>query len=149
MLFESQQNYHYLWNDAAVEADPLLGNKRRCLFPDNRFSGSKGLDVDLKQILHSHPSHRITLQYLGSLYLLSKDLPRFQQTLETFYGTPSLPEGSLPVHFQEGVMAFAANQPQLLEHYQITADVRQRYEAFLQNPSSGRNTVWYFLQFAR
>lgn len=140
---------HYLWNDAAVETDPLLGNKRRCLFPDNRFSGSKGLDDDLKQILHSHPSHRITLQYLGSLYLLSKDLPRFQQTLETFYGTPSLPEGSLPVHFQEGVMAFAANQPQLLEHYQITADVRQRYEAFLQNPSSGRNTVWYFLQFAR
>lgn len=78
----------FLWNDPAVETDSILGSKRKCLFPDNRFSGIKGLDDDLKQIVLKNPMHKTTIQYLGSLYLLSKDIPRFKATLETFYGTP-------------------------------------------------------------
>ena len=97
----------FLWNDPAVETDSILGSKRKCLFPDNRFSGIKGLDDDLKQIVLKNPMHKTTIQYLGSLYLLSKDIPRFKATLETFYGTPALPS-VLPVCFQEGVVVFAA-----------------------------------------
>ena len=47
--------------------------------------------------------HKTTIQYLGSLYLLSKDIPRFKATLETFYGTPALPS-VLPVCFQTMVV---------------------------------------------
>ena len=58
----------FLWNDPAVETDSILGSKRKCLFPDNRFSGIKGLDDDLKQIVLKNPMHKTTIQYLGSLY---------------------------------------------------------------------------------
>ncbi len=136
----------FLYNDTAIEADPVLGAKRKCLFPDNRFSGSKGLDDDLKQILLQNPSHRATILYLGSLYLLSKDLQRFKGMLETFYGTPALPP-ILPVCFQEGVAAFAARDRETLQRYNIEASTIQRYEAFGQQRSREPHSLWHFLKY--
>lgn len=136
----------FLHNDAAVEADSLLGSKRNCLFPDNRFAGSKGLDDDLKEIVLHNPSHKATILYLGSLYLLSKDIPRFQSTLETFYGTPALP-AVLPVCFQEGVAVFAAGNPDILQRYNIQAGILQRFNAFNQGSSREQGSLWHFLKY--
>lgn len=49
--------------------DSNLSNKRKCLFPDNRFSGSKGLDKDLEEIIKSNPNHQATAQYLEAIRL--------------------------------------------------------------------------------
>ena len=49
--------------------DSNLSNKRKCLFPDNRFSGSKGLDKDLEEIIKSNPYHQTTAQYLEAIRL--------------------------------------------------------------------------------
>lgn len=136
----------FLWNDPAVEADSILGSKRKCLFPDNRFSGIKGLDDDLKQIILKNPMHKTTIQYLGSLYLLSKDIPRFKATLETFYGTPALPS-VLPVCFQEGVVAFAAGDREILERYNIQTSTIERFDVFKQRPSTDTRNLWYFLKY--
>ncbi len=136
----------FLWNDAAVEADPLLGAKRRCLFPDNRFSGIKGLDDDLKQIVMQNPSHKITVQYLGSLYLLIKDLPSFMQTMELFYKTESLPS-PLSLYFQEAVVAYASGDEKILKKYQIDDAVVKRFESFKQDPSQQPKSLWFFLKF--
>jgi len=138
----------FLWDDPAVEADPVLGAKRRCLFPDNRFSGIKGLDDDLKQIVLQNPSHKTTIQYLGSLYLLSKDIPRFKATLETFYGTVALPS-ILPICFQEGVLAFANGDQEILKQYNIQASTIQRFESFKHQPSKDTRNVWYFLKYRK
>jgi hypothetical protein len=137
----------FLHDEAALLGDQLLGAKRRCLFPDNRFAGSLGLDDDLRQILLSNPSHRPTVLYLGCLYLLSKDLPRFQQTLDTFYGTEALPKGYLPVAFQEAVAWMGEAQPEWSEHYPVSRDVSARWERFKQRPASERQSLWYFLKF--
>lgn len=136
----------FLWNDPAVETDSILGSKRKCLFPDNRFSGIKGLDDDLKQIVLKNPMHKTTIQYLGSLYLLSKDIPRFKATLETFYGTLALPS-VLPVCFQEGVVVFAAGDRETLERYNIQAATVERFDAFKQRTSNDTRNLWYFLKY--
>ncbi|MDH6304685.1 hypothetical protein M2459_001421 [Parabacteroides sp. PF5-5] len=138
----------FLWNDPAVEADPVLGAKRRCLFPDNRFSGIKGLDDDLKQIVLQNPEHKATIQYLGSLYLLSKDIPRFKATLETFYDTAALP-AVLPVCFQEGVLVFADGDQEVIKQYNIQASAVQRFEAFKQEPSKNTRNLWHFLKYRK
>ena len=138
----------FLWNDPAVETDSILGSKRKCLFPDNRFSGIKGLDDDLKQIVLKNPMHKTTIQYLGSLYLLSKDIPRFKATLETFYGTPALPS-VLPVCFQEGVVVFAAGDRETLERYNIQAASVERFEEFSRQPSKDSHNLWYFLKYRK
>lgn len=41
-----------------------LQTKKACLFPDNRFSGSMGIDKDLEEILKTNPAHSTTSQYL-------------------------------------------------------------------------------------
>lgn len=136
----------FLWNDPAVENDSVLGPKRRCLFPDNRFSGMKGLDDDLRQIIIQNPLHKTTIQYLGSLYLLSKDIPRFKATLEAFYGTPALPS-VLPVCFQEGVLVFAAGDQEVLKKYNVQASTIERFEAFNQQTAKDTHNLWYFLKY--
>ncbi len=141
------RHQRFLWNDAAVEADPLLGAKRKCIFPDNRFSGSRGLDDDLKHIILQNPSHSSTIQYLGSLYLLDKDIDRFKATLETFYGTEALPQ-VLPVAFQEGVIAFAPDG-ETLEKYHIQPSVIERYKTFIKQPARTSHNLWHFLRYTR
>ena len=84
----------FLDNDTAVKNDPLLGLKRGCVFPENCFSGKNGIDSDLKHIIDHNPSHRATIQYLGSIYLLMNDIPKFKSMVESYYGTNALP--SLP-----------------------------------------------------
>ncbi len=138
----------FLWNDAAVEADPLLGSKRQCLFPDNRGAGLKGLDDDLMHIVQQNPSHKATIQYLGSLYLLSKDIPKFQATMEAFYGTDALPE-VLPRAFQEGVAVFARDNAEITEHYQIAPDILQKLEAFKQKKLRETDNLWFFLRYQK
>ncbi|MDD2438197.1 MAG: DUF6057 family protein [Massilibacteroides sp.] len=134
----------FLWNDKAIELDTVLGAKRRCIFPDNRFSGYNGLDDDLKQIIIHNPSHKTTIQYLGSLYLLSKDIERFRTTLEMFYNTPALPS-VLPVSFQEGVLLFAAGDRNVLNDYQIQDNTIQRFKAYNQRVLKDHRTLWHFL----
>lgn len=144
----AEAHQSFLWNDAAVEADPHLGAKRRCLFPDNRFSGIKGLDDDLKQIILQNPAHQTTIQFLGCLYLLSKDMPRFRTMLDTFFGTPAL-TAPLPVCFQEGVLAFAEDDPNLIDHYQISPATLARYTAFRKEPAKKSGNLWHFLKYRK
>lgn len=141
-----KQYRKFLWNDAAVEADPLLGSKRLCLFPDNRFSGIYGLDDDLKQIIMSNPSHKLTIEYLGSLYLLFKDLPRFMQIINLLYENKQL-KLPLPLYFQEAVVAYADGDKEILKRYDIDDSIVNRYDSFKQEPLKQPNSFWHFLKF--
>ena len=51
--------------------DTKLTEKKKCIFPDNRFAGSKGLDDDLQQIIRQNPSHLSAQQYLGAIQTLT------------------------------------------------------------------------------
>ncbi len=144
----AEAHKRFLWNDAAVEADPVLGTKRRCIFADNRFAGTRGLDDDLKQIVLANPQHKATIQYLGSLYLLSKDLPRFKDMLETFFCTEALP-AVLPVAFQEAVAVFADGDAEALRHYNVSPQTIERYAAFKRKSLRDRRNLWHFLKYTK
>lgn len=138
-------NERLLWNESAIEADSVLGIKRNCIFSDNRFSGSRGLDDDLKQIVLNNPLHKTTIQYLGSLYLLSKDIQKFKNTIETFYNTTAL-QPVLPTCFQEGVLIFAADNQEILEKYKIEPSTIQRFAIF--NQKTTTDNFWYFYKYS-
>jgi hypothetical protein len=134
----------FLGNDRAVESDPLLGAKRKCLFPENCLSGKNGIDSDLKHIIDHNPTHQTTIQYLGSIYLLISDISNFRSMIERYYGTPALP--SLPKAFQEGVMLFTAKDEIALKHYHISDQVIQEYNAFNNKyEKKNRYTYWNYL----
>jgi hypothetical protein len=133
----------FLDNDTAVKSDPLLGIKRGCLFPENCLSGKNGIDSDLKHIIDHNPLHRATIQYLGSIYLLINDIPKFKSMVENFYGTSALP--SLPKAFQEGVMRYAADDVAALKHYRISDQVVREYSEFRTRKTGSTNTFWSYL----
>lgn len=134
---------HFLDNDRAVESDPLLGAKRGCLFPEDCLSGKNGIDLDLKHIIDHNPSHQATIQYLGSIYLLINDIPKFKSMVERYYGTRALP--TLPKAYQEGVMLFAADDTITLKRYHISDQVVREYTEFRNRKAKSLNTFWSYL----
>ncbi len=133
----------FLDNDTAVKNDPLLGIKRGCLFPENCLSGENGIDSDLKHVIDHNPLHQATIQYLGSIYLLINDIPKFKSMIECYYGSSALP--SLPKAFQEGVMHYAANDPEALKHYHISDRVVREYNESRTRNVGVQNTFWSYL----
>lgn len=166
ILLEKTQRYRkwahsqrqFLDNDIAIEADPILAAKRRCLFPEKTISGNDGINSDLKHIIDHNPSHKASIQYLGAIYLLIKDIHNFKEIMERYYGTPALP--FLPKAFQECMMLFTATDAEILEYYDISDEVVQSYEAFrtlktdqvvqeyqnfLNHKSDKQATYWHYL----
>jgi hypothetical protein len=148
----------FLDNDSAVEADSLLAAKRRCLFSEKTISANDGINSDLKHIIDHNPSHRASIQYLGAIYLLIKDIHNFKGVMERYYGTPALPY--LPKAFQECMMLFTTTDAEILEHYDISEEVVQRYKAFrtlktdlvvheyqaiLNHETDKQGTYWHYL----
>ena len=82
--------------------EELIEEKKKCLFADNRFSGIKGLDDDLLHIARNTRGNRqcrITLQYLGSLYILAGYDSLFVKMANEFSGSQDLSK-PMPRYFQ-------------------------------------------------
>lgn len=149
----------FLYNDAALEADSLLGGKRKCLPGINSLALSDGIDAELKRIAESNPQHRATIQFLGLVHLTGKDLETFRPLVEKYYGTPVLP--TLPVSFQEAVIVYSESDPAYWKRYGVSDATVRRYQAYkkLLLQHRGRpdvravlaqpfgNTFWYYLMF--
>ncbi|MDL2277898.1 DUF6057 family protein [Parabacteroides sp. OttesenSCG-928-G07] len=147
----------YLYNDEAVESDPLLGAKRQGLTTNNHMSQLDGVIPDLIQQAEENPSNQLPIQFVGVTYLLSKDLASFQQMIEKYYGTPVLP--ALPHSFQEAVIMLSENDPDYWRHFNVSDVVIQRFmnyrETVLRNRNNAQalpallrnsyaNTYWYY-----
>ena len=121
----ARQHRTFLYNDAAVEADPLLGMKRRGLPTASDLAGIHGLEHDLLLRAKQLPEYVLPIQFVGIQRLLAKDLQGFQALLDTYYGTPALP--TLPVSFQEAVIMLTERQPERWSYYQVSPAVTTRY----------------------
>lgn len=94
----SKSLYYKDWTPSAE----MIAEKRKCIFDDNRFSGFKGLDDDLLQVARNARGTRqcqITLQYLGSLYILAGYDSLFVKMADEFSGSRDLSQ-PLPKYFQ-------------------------------------------------
>ena len=121
----ARQHRTFLYDDAAVEADPLLGMKRRGLPTASDLAGIHGLEHDLLLRAKQLPEYALPIQFVGVQRLLAKDLQGFQALLDTYYGTPALP--TLPVSFQEAVIMLTERQPERWSYYQVSPAVTTRY----------------------
>ena len=130
-----------LYNEGADNA--LVASKRKCIFPENKLSGLGGLDIDFKRIIRANPEHTSTMQYLGTLLLLMKDVDAFMELMDEFYGTEALPEVLQPL-FQQAICLYSNGDEEILQKYNIQQDTIDAYAEFKQKPKNWRSTYWYF-----
>jgi hypothetical protein len=152
----------FMHNDAEVENDPLLGNKRRSLAPHIALSQTEGLDVELQAIAATNPSDPAAITYVGAFYLLEKNLERFQALIEKYFATPVLP--ALPVAFQEAIIILSEKDPDYWQRFGVSEAVSQRFAEYKRQVVEGNrsgnsnalpslmrrsygNTYWFYFMF--
>jgi len=147
----------FLYNDEAVESDPLLGAKRRFLPDESTLAQLNGVADDLVYRIEHIPEDRLPIQLLGSIYLLAKDMESFRKMIETYYGSPALPE--LPHSFQEAVILLNDKDQAYWKRFNVSENVIRRFAGYsdivLRNRNNPQlifnllsntynNTYWYY-----
>ena len=147
-------------DDAAIEADPLLGNGRRNLAAENHFIMYSNPMSELFPILDANPTYKQTLEYGLCYLLLAKDLNSVKHYITDFYSSPDSPE--LPRIAQEAMVfysEFSRNMDNVepfgldwcYEHG-VQPEVVKRFEEYQKAAVAGntalrrfRHTYWYYL----
>ena len=133
----AKQHRVFLYNDKAVEADPVLGPKRKTLPKESNLSGINGLEHDLLIRAEQDPGNQLPIQFTGAIYLLSKDMKSFQTLIEKYYGTPVLP--SLPVSFQEAVILLAEKDVDYWKRFNVSENVIRKFAGYRNLVVQNRN----------
>lgn len=138
-----------LYRDSRVESDPELGERRKCIPPEDFFVDVRGLDEDLKDIIRTHPGHRQAMDYLGVMYLLDCDMDSFKAMLDEFYGTPALPV--LPKSFAEAACMLSTSDPGYWKEVGVPKETFRSYHDFLSRLANSlsvekfKGTFWYYI----
>ena len=132
---------------------------RRCLPDTSRLVTVNGALADMEAVAVANPQHKAAFQYLAGVCLLSKDLAKFKELIDKYHGTPVLP--SLPVPYQEAVIAFAEKDTAYWRTRGVTQEVVRRFSDYKRQVVANRNypnagdllagsygkTYWYFYMF--
>lgn len=151
----------FLYDDVKVAADPLLGQKRKCIPKENHLIRLSDLERNWLAIACANPDSRTAIEYVGSMYLLDKQLNKFRRLVEENFNTPVLP--TLPRSFQEAVIATAETDTAYWHKYGVTDATAGRFNEYKQtlfanrgNPNVSNvmrqrfgNTFWYYLMFTK
>lgn len=150
----------FLYNDAALEKDPVLGTLRKCLSEDNYLSELNNMEKDLRVIAEANPGNKAAIEYLGLFFLMSKDLANFKNMLKYYYGTDVLP--TLPKSFQEAVITLSETDPDYWKRFNISPSVMQRFAEYKRQVLANKNntnalpglmnraygdTYWFYFMF--
>lgn len=156
----ARDHRRFMYDDAAVEADPLLGSGRRNLGAENHFIMYTNPMTELFPILDANPTDRRTLEYGLCYLLLAKDLNSVRHYILDYYSSPDSPE--LPRIAQEAMVFYSEYSRNMegvqpfgmdwcYEHgvRQETVDRFEEYKkAAVAGPVSLRRfhgTYWYYL----
>lgn len=143
------EHRRFLNDDAAVEADPVLGAKRRCIPKDDFLSDIGTSDERLKNIIRTNPENRAAVDYLGVMYLLDCNFESFKSMIDEFYGTSALE--SLPVSFAEAACMMSEIYHDWWKSVGVDIGIYRRYTDFKKRLESGRSqerykrTYWYYV----
>ncbi len=149
----------FLYNDATVESDPLLGNKRKGLHPEGEEYNIFGIERDLEDIAAANPSDKKAIEYLGAIYLLNKDIVKLHDLFDKYYNGKVLQK--MPRSFQEAVMIMSVNFPDVLDKYAVSPEVQNGFYGFNKDVTDNQqnyylkdlifnkygNTYWYYYMF--
>lgn len=151
----AKEHRRFLYNDAEVNSDLLLGEKRKGLLKKNFLSNPVEVERDLLSTAEQYPENRNAVEYVGVGYLLMKNMEGFENLLKTYYHTDVLP--SLPVSFQEAVIILYEGKPEVWAHYAISESIFRRFADFKRLIQTNRgnppvteinrlfgDTYWYY-----
>lgn len=150
----------FVYNDAAVEQDPVLGPRRRSLPKVNYLAEINTMEKDLRIVAEANPDNKVAIEYLGCFYLLAKNMDDFKSMVESYYGTDVLPV--LPKSFQEAVITLSEAEPDYWKRFNISPSVMQRFAEYKKQVLANRNnknalpglmrraygdTYWFYFMF--
>lgn len=154
----------FLYDDAKVEDDPLLGAKRELLFAEEDtsavlISGSNFLPAVVEPLFANPAKSWASYQYTVAYYLLSCDFSNFMSVVNQF--KPEAIEGKLPHTVQEGILMALDRTPELYKEYPLDEEIVARYAELKAQAISTNNrqelagllrrsygdTFWYYLMF--
>lgn len=148
----------FLFDDAAVEADPLLGNGRRNLSADNGFVMYSDPIGELFPILDVNPGDTRAREYGLCYLLLMKDLNSVKHFIEDYYK-----DGEALPRIAQEAMVFYSEYSRNMEGMEpfgidwcyahgVTPETVRRFVAYQQAAVAGKNslqkfrgTYWYYL----
>ena len=149
----------YLYNDEAIKNDSILGTRRVMLPKKNTLTVLEELTDELDHLLENGSGNKATLQYLGAIYLLTKNLDGFKALVEKYYGTKVLP--ILPVHFQEAIIVMSEKNAEYWKRFNLSDAIVSRFEEYKKQVLANRNhsgvagllnraygnTYWFYYMF--
>lgn len=155
----AEEHRHFLNNDQAIADDNLLGLKRKLVPAENYFYQVEGMLKILESNAVHYPQDKTSIDYLGVICLMSKEMSRFQEIIDKYYGTKVLP--TLPRSFQEAQIILLEKQPDKWAEAGISPETIKHFNEFgqfiLQNQKRGNlsemvqarfgNTYWYYYMF--
>ncbi len=158
---EARDMRRFLWNDAAVEADPELGYLRRCIPPVDHFVGMDP-HKDLELILSVEPDNTAARDYYVAYMLLAKDVEGLKAYIENDPKAYN-PDGSLHVHLQEAVLVYSEEDEAYCREHGVTDETFSRYQSFkrkflelgasngnpIRDMKSFSDTYWYYFMFKK
>ena len=146
---EARAFKRFLNNDTAVEKDPVLGPKRKCVPKEDFISLVRGIDEDLKDIIRANPGYHKAIEYLGAIYLLDCDMDKFKEMVDEFFGTEALPE--LHGSFAEAACMLSEIHRGYWKTVGVPTETYKRYSDFKVRLESGlspdkyKGTFWYYI----
>lgn len=156
----AKEHRRFLYDDAAVEADPFLGNGRKNLSAKNSFVMFTDPITELFPILDANPTDQRALEYVLCYLLLAKDLNSVKHFLADYFSSPDSPE--LPRIAQEA-MVFYSEYSRNMEGVEpfgldwcydhgVKPETVARFEEYQKAAVAGpvslkrfKKTYWYYL----
>ena len=151
-----------LYNDSAVNSDPLLGKKVTQLAHDNSFITIINNEPNLKLLLESNPQNNMAFEYLMAHYLLKKDVEGFASEIESIR---NFQYKELPSSYEEALLVYYVfhETDQIdLGNLSISEITRKRFNAYSEAYSKYKSnkdmaakvmrkdfgdTYWYYHHF--
>ena len=159
----ARDHKRFLYNDEAVEADPLLGTGRRSWPQLDGFSMFGSPLEELMRVVDANPGNTRAMDYALAYLLLAKDIKSVAGVVSRYYGQPGFE--SLPVPVQEAVLFYSEYTrnvdgadvlgPEWCAAHGVTEGTFRRFQKFQEEslksggkaPKGYHSSYWYYLLY--
>ncbi len=151
----------YLYNEDEVRKNPEFNTRRKSLSKEDFLFTAELSDKEFSRLFESNPENRTLIEYMGSMYLLMKNLNLFNGLIDKYYGTEILPV--LPLSFQEAVIVMTESDAGSWKEQGVSEAVIVRFEQYRKLILENKNrpnlpelvkkmygdTYWYYFMFKK
>lgn len=118
----------FLYNDAAVEADPELGLKRRDLPDNDRFVMLYGAVNDMQAVIEANPDDQNAAEYAIAMLLLDKNFDGIKTFVELNYGKGYFKQ--MPERLQEAILTYSEHDLDYCREHGVSEAMIEKFARF-------------------